>query len=94
MLGFRFFSICVFRPGFGSKPSFLGRYPLNFDIRRPACLLAPVTFQGQLNRAGTVAPSVLMRWLAAFCLSGCFSRARHVGVQPSAGSSEWPLRLE
>jgi hypothetical protein len=28
------------------------------------------------------------------CLSGCFSKPPHVGVQLSAGSSEWPLRLE
>jgi TnpA family transposase len=32
-------------------------------------------------RAGTVAPSVLMRRLAALCLSGCFSNG------PSIGSS-------
>jgi hypothetical protein len=32
--------------------------------------------------------------LVAFCLSGCFSKPPHVGVQSSAGSSEWPLRLE
>jgi hypothetical protein len=32
--------------------------------------------------------------LVAFCLSGCFSKPPHVGVQSSAGSSEWPLRFE
>ena len=46
MLGFRFFSICAFRPGFAVKPSFLGRYLSTFVTHRPACLLAPLTFSG------------------------------------------------
>jgi hypothetical protein len=46
VLGFRFFSICAFRPGFAVKPSFLGRYLSTFLTHRPACLLAPLTFSG------------------------------------------------
>jgi len=49
VLGFRFVNICAFRPGSGSKPSFHGRYPLTFSTRRPACLLAPLTFSGTTN---------------------------------------------
>ena len=45
-LGFRFFSICTFRPGFAAKPSFLGRDLSTFITLRPACLLAPLTFSG------------------------------------------------
>ena len=45
-------------------------------------------------RAGTVAPSVLMRRLAALCLSGCFSKPPRIVVALRRAASECPLRLE
>jgi hypothetical protein len=54
-----------------------------------------------LNMANLESSTILLaeidpgiRCLVNLCLSGCFSKPPHVGVQLSAGSSEWPLRLE
>ena len=64
MLGFRFFSICAFRPGFAVKPSFLGRYLSTFLTHRPACLLAPLTFSGTTKEESEELE-------AAVCLKKC-----------------------